>query len=267
MPSALLTRRFYALDVPSGAGWAIDYARTDPATPGGTAVFRTKPATLIAPEDALPGRDATMPIEGVHPVLARPIVPPFPDGAEHAFFGMGCFWGAERSFWTTPGVLVTAVGYQGGQTPNPTYHEVCAGRTNHTEAVLVAWDPRDVTFESLLRTFWEGHDPTQGMRQGNDVGTQYRSAIYATTDEQLRQAETSRDNYQRALAAAGHGAITTEIRGGAGGEPTGGALVGGAIPFYYAEPDHQQYLHKVPHGYCGHGETGVSCPVGLVDVG
>ncbi|MGE4427910.1 MAG: peptide-methionine (S)-S-oxide reductase MsrA [Solirubrobacteraceae bacterium] len=252
-------------------------------------MFRSKPASLIAPEDTLPGRAETMPIEGVHPVLARPIVPPFPAGAEHAFFGMGCFWGAERGFWQTPGVLVTAVGYQGGQTPNPTYAEVCAGRTNHTEAVLVVWDPREVSFETLLRIFWEGHDPTQGMRQGNDVGTQYRSAIYTTTDDQLRQAETSRDNFQRALTAAGHGTITTEIRGGAGGEAAvgaagpagdganavgaaasdsaGRALLGGAIPFYYAEPDHQQYLHKVPNGYCGHGETGVSCPVGLVTAG
>lgn len=232
-------------------------------------MFRQKPSRLLDPQDTLPGREQLMPVVGPHPVLGRPIVPPFPDRSEHAFFGMGCFWGAERGFWQTPGVLVTAVGYQGGETPNPTYGEVCSGGTNHTEAVLVAWDPTTVTFEDLLRVFWEGHDPTQGMRQGNDVGTQYRSAIYTTTDEQLAQAEMSRVNYQRALTAAGHGEITTEIRNGGGGPAAtpgtfGNALVGGSIPFFYAEPDHQAYLHKIPNGYCGHGETGVSCPVGLV---
>lgn len=231
-------------------------------------LFRQKAVELIDPQETLPGREQLMPIVGDHPVLGRPIVPPLPAGSAHAFFGMGCFWGAERGFWQTPGVLVTAVGYQGGQTPNPTYAEVCSGRTNHTEAVLVAWDPATIDFEAILRVFWEGHDPTQGMRQGNDVGTQYRSAIYATSDEQLAQAEMSRTNYQRSLSAAGHGEITTEIRGGADGPGSfGGALLGGQIPFFYAEPDHQAYLHKVPNGYCGHGETGVSCPIGLVSAG
>ncbi|MDX8151000.1 peptide-methionine (S)-S-oxide reductase MsrA [Patulibacter brassicae] len=231
-------------------------------------LFRQKATALIDPAETLPGRDQLMPVVDEHPVLGRSIVPPLPEGSAHAFFGMGCFWGAERGFWQTPGVLVTAVGYQGGETPNPTYAEVCSGQTNHTEAVLVAWDPQAVTFEDLLRVFWEGHDPTQGMRQGNDVGTQYRSAIYTTTEEQFVQAEASRVNYGKALAAAGHGRITTEIRGDADGPGAfGGALLGGAIPFFYAEPDHQQYLHKVPNGYCGHGETGVSCPVGLVAAG
>ena len=227
--------------------------------------FRSKPDTLLDPAETLPGRDALMPIEGDHPVLGRPIVPPFPEGSQHAFFGMGCFWGAERTFWRTPGVLVTAVGYQGGDTPNPSYGEVCTGGTNHTEAVLVAWDPEQIAFEEILRTFWENHDPTQGMRQGNDLGTQYRSAIYPTTPDQLEQAELSRANYGRVLAEAGHGAITTEIRqAGEGPGAFGGALLGGEIPFFYAEPEHQAYLHKVPNGYCGHGETGVSCPIGLV---
>ncbi len=233
-------------------------------------MFRQKSSSLLDPKDTLPGREQQMPVIENHPVLGRPIVPPFPEGSEHAFFGMGCFWGAERGFWQTPGVLVTAVGYQGGETPNPSYGEVCSGQTNHTESVLVVWDPREVSFETLLRIFWEGHDPTQGMRQGNDVGTQYRSAIYTTTDEQLAQAEMSRVNFQRALADAGHrGEITTEIRNAGGGPAAapgtfGGAVVGGSIPFFYAEPDHQAYLHKVPNGYCGHGETGVSCPVGLI---
>jgi peptide-methionine (S)-S-oxide reductase len=231
-------------------------------------LFRQNPPALLDPSETLPGRDTLMPIEGVHPVLARPIVPPFPEGSQHAFVGMGCFWGAERGFWQTPGVLVTAVGYQGGETPNPTYGEVCSGQTNHTEAVLVAWDPSAIDFEAILRIFWEGHDPTQGMRQGNDVGTQYRSAIYTTSDEQLAQAEMSRVNYQRSLSAAGHGEITTEIRAASDGPGAfGGALTGGTIPFFYAEPDHQAYLHKVPNGYCGHGETGVSCPIGLVSAG
>jgi len=228
-------------------------------------LFRQKATALIDPSETLPGREQLMPVVGEHPVLGRPIVPPLPQGSEHAFFGMGCFWGAERGFWQTPGVLVTAVGYQGGQTPNPTYAEVCSGATNHTESVLVAWDPARIDFEGILRVFWEGHDPTQGMRQGNDVGTQYRSAIYVTTPQQLEQAEMSKVNYGRALAAAGHGPITTEIRGEANGPGAfGGALLGGQVPFFYAEPDHQAYLHKVPNGYCGHGETGVSCPVGLV---
>jgi peptide-methionine (S)-S-oxide reductase len=228
-------------------------------------LFSRKPDALIPAEDTLPGRDTLMPVHGVHPVLARPIVPPFPEGSQHASFGMGCFWGAERTFWTTPGVLVTAVGYQGGETPNPTYREVCSDRTNHAEVVHVVWDPSQVTFEQLLRRFWEGHDPTQGMRQGNDMGTSYRSTIYTTTDEQLEQAEASKVNYGKALSEAGHGPITTEIRNGGDGPGTfGGALTGGTIPFFYAEPDHQAYLHKVPNGYCGHGETGVSCPIGLV---
>lgn len=207
----------------------------------------------VSPADALPGRETPIPTAPRHAVLDAPLRPPFPDGTQTAIFAMGCFWGAERAFWTIPGVVSTAVGYAGGTTPNPTYEETCSGRTGHTEAVLVAFDPSRVTYEDLLRTFWEGHDPTQGMRQGNDVGTQYRSAIYATTPEQLTAAQASRDRYQQALAAAGKGGeITTEI-----------ALSDDDHPFYYAEDYHQQYLHKVPNGYCGLGGTGVSCPIGL----
>jgi peptide-methionine (S)-S-oxide reductase len=181
-----------------------------------------------------------------------PITPPFPEGSQQIVFGMGCFWGAERLFWQTPGVITTAVGYAGGFTPNPTYEEVCSGRTGHTEAVLVVFDPEKVTLETLLKVFWEGHDPTQGMRQGNDMGTQYRSAIYVSDDAQLAAAKSSRDMFQERLSASGYGDITTEIAE--------------AGPFYYAEPYHQQYLSKVPNGYCGLGGTGVSCPIGVPGV-
>ncbi len=184
-----------------------------------------------------------------HFVNGHRIVEPFPDGMERAVFAMGCFWGAERKFWQTEGVYSTAVGYAGGHTPNPTYREVCSGKTGHTEVVLVIYDPEVVSFEALLSVFWEGHDPTQGMRQGNDVGTQYRSAIYVDDDARRSFAERSRDAYQRRLGEAGHGEITTEIRS----DQT----------FYYAEPEHQQYLGKNPNGYCGLGGTGVSCPIGL----
>ena len=198
-------------------------------------------------EEALPGRAETMPVPERHFVLGTTLVPPFPAGTGLAVFGMGCFWGAERLFWTLPGVVSTAVGYAGGHTPNPTYREVCGGRTGHTEVVLVAFDPRKIAYEALLKTFWESHDPTQGMRQGNDVGTQYRSAIYWHGDEQRLAAEQSRSAYEKALGAAGHGTITTEIAP--------------APPFYYAEEYHQQYLAKNPGGYCGIGGTGVSCPM------
>ena len=184
-----------------------------------------------------------------HVVLGSPLLPPFPDGSERALFAMGCFWGAERKFWNVDGVYTTAVGYAGGFTKNPTYREVCSGQTGHTEVVLVVYDPKRVTYAELLRVFWESHDPTQGMRQGNDVGTQYRSAIYATTEAQRKAAEASREQYQAALAQARHGRITTEIVA----EPA----------FYYAEDYHQQYLAKNPGGYCGLGGTGVSCPSGL----
>jgi peptide-methionine (S)-S-oxide reductase len=190
-----------------------------------------------------------MPVPARHEVLGTPIAPPFPDGLEQAIVGMGCFWGAERVFWQAPGVYTTAVGYAGGYTENPTYEEVCSGRTGHTEAVLVVFDPAQTSYDEILRLFWENHDPTQGMRQGNDVGTQYRSAIYATTDAQRAAAEASRAVFQSELERAGYGEITTEIA------PTG--------QFYYAEPYHQQYLAKNPNGYCGLGGTGVSCPIGL----
>ena len=185
-----------------------------------------------------------------HLVLGTPMTPPFPEGLEQVQVGLGCFWGAERKFWQLPGVHTTAVGYSGGVTPNPTYEQVCSGRTGHAETVLVVFDPKRVSFEAILRTFWESHDPTQGMRQGNDVGTQYRSAIYFTTDAQRRAAEASRDAYQAKLTQAGYGAITTEIRE--------------ADTFWYAEDYHQQYLAKNPNGYCGLGGTGVSCPLGVV---
>jgi peptide-methionine (S)-S-oxide reductase len=209
---------------------------------------RTK---LVMPtrEQALPGRAERMPVPGAHHVHGRPLAPPFPAGHEQAIFGMGCFWGAERKFWEVPGVHTTAVGYAAGFTPNPTYEEVCTGATGHNEVVLVVFDPRAVSYESLLKTFWESHDPTQGMRQGNDVGTQYRSGIYVFSPEQRQQAEASRDAYQRVLTAAGHGPITTEILD--------------APEFYYAEPYHQQYLSKNPWGYCGIGGTGVACPTGV----
>jgi peptide-methionine (S)-S-oxide reductase len=214
--------------------------------------FRHK-TTIVDPADALPGRDTAMPVPGRHAVLGTPLQPPFPEGFERAIFGMGCFWGAERVFWQAPGVFTTAVGYAGGFTPNPSYEEVCSARTGHTEAVLVVFDPETTSYGELLRLFWENHNPTHGMRQGNDVGTQYRSAILYTSDAQKAEAEASRAAYGELLRAAGHGEITTEI------EPAG--------EFYYAEDYHQQYLHKVPNGYCGLGGTGVSCPVGLAAAG
>ena len=209
----------------------------------------TKPSTIVTAAEALPGRDDPMPVPDRHEVLDTPIAPPFPDGLEQAVVGMGCFWGAERIFWQAPGVYTTAVGYAGGFTRNPTYEEVCSGRTGHTEAVLVVFDPQQTSYEEILRLFWENHDPTQGMRQGNDQGTQYRSAIYTTGDEQRAAAEASIALFQGELARAGYGEITTELAE--------------ASPFYYAEPYHQQYLAKNPSGYCGLGGTGVSCPVGL----
>ena len=212
-------------------------------------LFRNK-TEMPDPADALPGRE-TRPfhVPDTHFVLGTPLEPPFPDGAERVIFGMGCFWGAERGFWEAPGVFTTAVGYAGGFTPNPTYEEVCSGRTGHNEVVLVVHRPEDISFDELLRLFWEGHDPTQGMRQGNDVGSQYRSAIYVTSDAQRDAALTSRDGYQERLREAGYGEITTEIMD--------------APEFFYAEDYHQQYLAKVPNGYCGLGGTGVSCPVGV----
>ncbi len=210
--------------------------------------FREK-TKMIDPERALRGRDREMPVADRHAVLGTPMKPPFPEGMQQAVFGLGCFWGAERIFWDAPGVYTTAVGYAGGYTPNPTYEEVCSGSTGHTEAVLVVFDPAKTSYAELLRLFWESHDPTQGMRQGNDVGTQYRSAIYYTSEEERAQAEASRATYSERLRAAGYPEVTTEIA------PAG--------PFYYAEDYHQQYLHKNPWGYCGIGGTGVSCPVGI----
>ena len=206
----------------------------------------TSKTKIARPEDALAGRDTTMPVPERHFVLGTPIAPPFPDGLEQAVFGLGCFWGAERKFWEAAGVFTTAVGYAGGFTPNPTYQEVCSGRTGHTEVVLVVFDPARISYDALLKIFWEAHDPTQGMRQGNDVGTQYRSAIYTTSDAQAAAAAASRDMYQRMLADAGYGPITTEIAS--------------AGPFYYAEDYHQQYLAKNPDGYCGLGGTGCELP-------
>ena len=213
------------------------------------------PASLRmpTPDEALPGRDEPMRLAGAHFVNGNPITPPFPDGMTRAVFGMGCFWGAERTFWTIAGVHATAVGYAGGGTRNPTYHEVCSGGTGHAEVVLVVADPAAVPFERLLQAFWEGHDPTQGMRQGNDVGTQYRSAIFTADAARQRVAEASRDAFQELLTAAGFGPITTEIRE--------------APPFYYAEDPHQQYLAKNPGGYCGLGGTGVRCPAGVAVAG
>jgi peptide-methionine (S)-S-oxide reductase len=199
------------------------------------------------PEDCLPGRETAMPVPERHFVNGRRLTSPYPEGLERAVFGLGCFWGAERVFWQAPGVWVTAVGYAGGTTPNPTYEEVCTGRTGHAEVVLVVYDPKIAGYEALLTLFWESHDPTQGMRQGNDVGTQYRSAIYVFSPAQRQAAEASRAVYQTRLAAAGLGRITTEIAD--------------APPFYFAEPYHQQYLANNPHGYCGLGGTGVSCPI------
>ncbi len=198
---------------------------------------------------ALPGRDTPMAVPERHFVNGNPLAPPYPEGLEQAMFGLGCFWGAERKFWEAEGVWVTAVGYAAGITPNPTYEEVCSGRTGHGEVVLVEFDPEKISYEELLRIFWESHDPTQGMRQGNDIGTQYRSGIYTFSDAQLAAAEQSRVEYQKALSEAGHGEITTEILP--------------APTFYFAEDYHQQYLAKNPMGYCGLGGTGVSCPTGL----
>ncbi|CAO5181473.1 methionine sulfoxide reductase A [Frankia sp. AiPs1] len=219
-------------------------------------IFGRHKTTLPTPEHALPGRDRPILVGDVrHTVLGTSIIGPFPAGLETAVFGLGCFWGAERMFWKVPGVFTTAVGYAGGSTANPTYEETCSGLTGHTEAVLVAFDPAKVSYEQLLRVFWEGHDPTQGMRQGNDVGTQYRSAIYTTSDAQAKNAAASRDAFAEVLTAAGYGPVTTEIA------PAG--------PFYYAEEYHQQYLSdaKNPNGYCGLGGTGVSCPVGVAVTG
>jgi peptide-methionine (S)-S-oxide reductase len=200
-------------------------------------------------QQALPGRAEKMPVTGRHHVLGTSLIPPFPEGTERAMFGMGCFWGAEKAFWSLPGVETTAVGYAAGMTPNPTYREVCTGLTGHNEVVLAVFDPERISYEGLLKVFWENHDPTQGMRQGADVGTQYRSGIYTFSREQKRLAEASRDLYQKRLQAEGYGRITTEILD--------------APELYYAEDYHQQYLSKNPGGYCGHGGTGVSCPVGL----
>jgi peptide-methionine (S)-S-oxide reductase len=213
-------------------------------------LFRHK-TEMPGPADALPGRE-TRPfhVPDSHFVLGTPLEPPFPQGVETVVFGMGCFWGAEKGFWEAPGVYTTAAGYAGGFTPNPTYEEVCSGRTGHNEVVLVAYRPEEISYEELLRLFWEGHDPTQGMRQGNDVGTQYRSGIYTTTDAQRDAALASRDRYAERLRDAGFGEITTEIED--------------AREFFYAEDYHQQYLAKVPNGYCGIGGTGVSCPVGAL---
>ena len=211
--------------------------------------FPSRSPSLPSPERALPGRPEPMPIPARHFVNGAPIAPPWPAGTKTAIFGLGCFWGAEKAFWMLPGVVSTAVGYAGGYTPNATYGEVCSGQTGHAEAVLVAYDPLRIPYDELLRAFWEHHDPTQHMRQGNDVGTQYRSAVYATDAEQLRAAEASRDAYQARLDEAGYGPITTEIRE--------------APAFYYAEDYHQQYLARNPHGYCGLGGTGVGCPIGV----
>jgi peptide-methionine (S)-S-oxide reductase len=208
-----------------------------------------KPKTIPSKAEALPGRADQMPVPDAHFVNQHRLTPPFPDGLQRALFGMGCFWGAEKKFWSVPGVYSTAVGYAGGHTPNATYREVCTGMTGHNEVVLVVFDPKVVAFDDLLKVFWENHDPTQGMRQGNDAGTQYRSGIYYFDDAQRRSAERTRDAFQTRLKASGYGAITTEI------VP--------APDFYYAEDYHQQYLAKNPDGYCGLGGTGVTCPVGV----
>jgi peptide-methionine (S)-S-oxide reductase len=212
-------------------------------------LFAKKSVAMVTPEQALPGRtDQTMPVPASHFVLGTPLTPPWPDGVRTAVFGMGCFWGAERKFWQLEGVYSTAVGYAGGYTPNPTYEETCSGLTGHTEVVLVVFDPVRVTYSELLRVFWENHDPTQGMRQGNDIGTQYRSAVYTTSDDETSIVAESLRVYQERLAAAGYPAITTEVAP--------------LADFFYAEPYHQQYLGKNPNGYCGIGGTGVSCPIG-----
>lgn len=213
-------------------------------------LFTGRKTEMVAREHALAGRERAMPVPDRHEVLGTPLVPPFPEDTERAVFAMGCFWGAERKFWQLDGVYTTAVGYSGGFTPNPTYEEVCSSMTGHAECVLCVFHPAEVSYEELLAVFFEGHDPTQGMRQGNDVGTQYRSAVYATSDAQLAEAKAAASRYQELLTAAGFGAITTELA------PAG--------PFFYAETYHQQYLAKNPNGYCGLGGTGVSCPVGVV---
>ena len=212
-------------------------------------LFSRKPADLPSAQEALKGRPEPIPTAAAHFVNHRPLKGPYPEGLELAQFGMGCFWGVERIFWKLPGVWVTAVGYAGGVTPNPTYEEACSGRTGHTEAVLVVFDPKLVSYEALLKTFWEGHNPTQGMRQGNDTGTQYRSAIYTYGEGQAKAAQASKAAYEAALKGRGFGAVTTEIK------PAG--------EFYFAEDYHQQYLAKNPRGYCGIGGTGVTCPVGV----
>ena len=212
-------------------------------------MFSRHKTEMPTPEQALPGREQPIRLSDRHTVLGTPLTPPYPEGSEIADFALGCFWGAERVFWSTPGVITTAVGYEGGYTPNPTYEEVCSGRTGHTESVRVVYDPKRVGYEQLLKLFWESHDPTQGMRQGNDAGTQYRSAIFTHSDAQLAAAEKSRAAFQPVLEAAGHGQITTQI------EP--------APEFFFAEDYHQQYLDKNPRGYCGLGGTGVSCPIGV----
>lgn len=209
----------------------------------------TRKLEMPTADNALPGRDVPVPVPAVHEVLGQPLSPPFPDDSATIVVGMGCFWGAERVFWETTGVLTTAVGYGGGFTRNPTYEEVCSGLTGHNEVVLAVYDPNVVTYSEMLKLFWENHDPTQGMRQGNDLGTQYRSGIYVSTELERTLAETSRQEFQSALSAAGFGTITTEILD--------------AGEFYYAEHYHQQYLHKVPNGYCGLGATGVACPSGI----
>jgi peptide-methionine (S)-S-oxide reductase len=213
-------------------------------------LFSRQKTEMVAPQDALPGRaERPFAVPARHYVLDTPLEPPYPDGLETAYFALGCFWGAERKFWETPGVFTTAVGYQGGISLNPTYDEVCSARTGHAEAVKVVFDPAKVSYQGLLKVFWEAHDPTQGMRQGNDVGTQYRSAVYVTSDAQKQAALESRDAFQPVLSSGGFGTITTEIAD--------------AGEFYYAEDYHQQYLAKNPSGYCGIGGTGMSCPVGL----
>lgn len=216
--------------------------------------LRRMNAEMVSPDQALPGRPIAMPVADRHEVLGTPLKGPFPEGLQVAVFGMGCFWGAERLFWTLPGVYTTSAGYAGGVTRNPTYEETCSGRTGHAEVVQVVYDPSKITYEDLLKVFWENHDPTQGMRQGNDVGTQYRSAIYTTTDEQRAIAESSRDAFQPIVTRAGKGEITTEIA------PLGS--------YYFAEDHHQQYLAptKNPNGYCNHGPNGLSCPVGVARV-
>ena len=212
-------------------------------------LFSRHKTELIEPADALPGRGEAIRVPERHDVLGTPLEPPFPEGLEQAVFGMGCFWGAERVFWQAPGVYTTAAGYAGGYTPNPSYEEVCSARTGHAEVVLVVFDPKQTGYDAMLKLFWENHDPTQGMRQGNDVGTQYRSAIYTTSDAQRVAAESSRRVFQRELSGAEYGEITTEIAP--------------LDEFFYAEDYHQQYLSKNPNGYCGLGGTGVSCPVGI----